>query len=308
MLSSVFLVAAAEPPTTRPAGKSSVAWPLPEGAAFEKSYTAYGTRYGFKIPDNYPQKKRDEWLSASGVAEPTYELYVPPEAGPGGKYGLLVWISAGGSGKVPREDWLKVLDRHHLLWVGPNHVGNETDALLRAYVALEAVRNAKREFPIDDARVYVAGISGGGRIASHAALVAADTFTGGFYFVGCDFYRDVPVVPNDKHGKYYRGFWRKPDPKILKLARQHRYVLLTGSDDFNRGNTHAVHDGYRKAGFDEVVLFDVPGLGHTLPNAEWFEKGIKVLDGAPPTTKPATGSTTRPRGVIRVGPSQKPVR
>ena len=203
-----------------------------------------------------------------------------------------------------------MLDRHHLLWVGPNRIGNETDALLRSYMALEAVRNAKREFAIDDAHVYVAGISGGGRVASHAAVVAADTFTGGFYFVGCDFYRDVPLVPGDKHGKYYRGFWRKPDAKIVKQAKQHRYVLLTGSDDFNRGNTHAVYDGYLKGNFAHVTLFDVPGLGHTLPNAEWFEKGITFLDApAPPTTKPAAGSATRPsRGVIRVGPSQRPVR
>src|SRR5687767_4188645 len=107
MVMSVCLVtasaASAAAPATRPAGKSSVTWPLPDDAEFEKTYTAYGTRYGFKIPDNYPQKKRDQWLPKAGGAggsDPTYELYVPRNAAHGGKYGLLVWISAGKDGKV----------------------------------------------------------------------------------------------------------------------------------------------------------------------------------------------------------------
>ena len=311
-LVAISASAFASPPATQPTGKSTATWPLPPDAEFEKSYTALGTRHGFRIPDNYPQKKRDEWLPSTGGADPTYELYVPRAYKPDGTYGLLVWISPGKTGKVPREEWLKALDKHRLIWVGPNHVGNDADTLLRTWMAVEAVRNAKQQFTLDEGRIFVAGMSGGGRIASHAAVVAADTFTGGgFYFCGCDFYRDVPVVPGDVHGKYYPGFWRKPDAKIVKLAKQHHYVLLTGSEDFNRGNTHAVLDGYEKANFPHVTLLDVPGLGHTVPNAVWFEKGLAFLNGAEgPASTTTAKASTRPttRGVIRVGPEQKRVR
>jgi hypothetical protein len=311
-------------PSTQPAprpGKSTATWPLLPQAEFEASYTALATRSGLKIPADYPRKKREQWLSETGVSDPTYEVYVPRSAGPGGKYGLLVWISPGPNGGAPREDWLAALNRHKLIWVGPNHVGNEVDGLLRAYMSLDAVRNAKQQFPIDDARVFVAGMSGGGRLASRAAVVAADTFTGGGMFVcGCDFYRDVPEVANDIHGRYYRGFWPKPDPKLLKLAKQHRYVLVTGTEDMNRLNTHSVHDGFLKATFAHVTLFEVPGMGHTVPDGAWFEKALTFLDSpdaTPATTKPGAatkpGATTKPstrpsRGVIRVGPEQRPVR
>jgi hypothetical protein len=198
-----------------------------------------------------------------------------------------------------------VLERHRLIWVGPNHAGNETDPLLRAYLATEAVRHAKQHFPIDDARVYVAGFSGGGRVASHAGFVAPETFAGGgFYLCGADFYRDVPEIPGDKHGKHFRGFWRKPDLKVIARAKRNRFVLLTGSDDFNRVNTNAVYDGYLKSKFPAVVMLTVPGLAHEPPGAEWFERGIKFLDNPEPQTRPTTAATTRPksRGRIILGP------
>lgn len=182
---------------------------------------------------------------------------------------------------MPAE-WTKVLDQHHLIWLGPTGVGNDKDVLWRTYMALEAVRQAKLHYTIDDERVYVSGMSGGGRVASHAAVVAADTFTGGFYVVGCNFWKPVPTGEGKK---LYPGFWRKPDPKILKKARAaNRYVLLTGSDDFNRLNTKCVYDGYVKDKFAHVSYLEVPGMGHTIPDATWFTKGIEALDAtlAPP--------------------------
>jgi poly(3-hydroxybutyrate) depolymerase len=293
-----ILLAVLAPPGTSTA--ETVTWPLPEAADYDTAYTDLAKRHGFKLPLNYTTEIR----AKSQPGDPTYELHLPPDHNPEEKYGLFVWISAGDSGKPPREDWLKVLARRKLIWIGPNNVGNETDTLWRTYMATEAVRQAKARFDnIDPNRVYVAGVSGGGRIASHAALVAPDLFTGGFYVVGCDFWRDVPVTPGDRHGKHYRGFWRKPDGNLLRKARQNRYVLLTGEHDFNRANTKAVYDGYRKDNYAHVTLFDIPGMGHTVPNAEWFEKAIAFLD-EPKPDKPATRPTTRPKptGKIILGP------
>ena len=270
-------------------GHSQVAWPLPSGADYDKAYTDLAERHGFKLPPGYTEQIR----AKSQPGEQTYALYVPRAYKPDGTFGLIVWISPGDTGKPPREDWLRVLDRHKLLWVGPDNVGNKVDTLWRTYMTLEAVRHAKEHFSFDTKRVYVAGFSGGGRIASHAALVAPDTFTGGFYLAGCDFWRDVPVTPGDKHGKYYRGFWRKPKGNLLRKARKGRHVLLTGANDFNRGNTLAVHDGFKKDTYAHVLLIDVPGMAHAPPNAEWFEKGTAFLDDPKPATRP-TRPTTRP--------------
>ena len=252
---------AAQPAT----GKSTVTWPLPDREQLEDAYAAIARRQGVKVAPP----------PADADSDPTYELYVPPDYEPGRPFGLMVWIAPSGIGRVPGS-WPKVLDDHHLIWVGPNNVGNDKEMVWRTYMAFEAVRQAKLHFAIDDERIYVAGMSGGGRIASHAAILGADTFAGGYYVVGCNFWRHVP---SGEPRRMYAGFWRRPDSKLLKTARsRNRYVLLTGSDDFNRANTKAIYKGYVKDRFAHVTYIEVPGMGHEHPNAYWFEQGIEALD------------------------------
>jgi hypothetical protein len=272
-------------PAAAGSGPSRVTWPLPADADFDREFVALARRQGFRVGDGDAARVREKFRAAApgGSDEPTYELYVPPGYEPGRPYGLFVWISAGPEGRVP-EQWTEVLDKHHLIAVGPNHVGNDRPVLWRTYLALEAVRHARRHFTIDDERVYVSGVSGGGRIASHAAVLGADTFTGGFYVVGCNFWKDVPA---GEGGKFYEGFWKRPDARTLKKARAtNRYVLLTGSADGNRVNTKCVYDGYVKDKFAHVEYIEVPGMGHTIPDAGRFEEGIEFLDSplAPPET------------------------
>jgi poly(3-hydroxybutyrate) depolymerase len=274
-------------------GRSEVSWPLPPDPQFEKSYFELIGRHQFKIIKGFPQKSRDEvW---PGGASPTYQLYVPADYDGSKPFGLMVWISPSGNGKMPREDYLKVFDDHQLIYVAPDKVGNDVDTIWRHWMALESVRNARERFPkIDSNRIYVGGVSGGGRIASHVAIVNPDTFTGGFYIVGCDFYRDTPVPADAANaGKYYRGFWRKPMPKFIAQSKNNRFVLLTGETDPNNTNTKSVFTGYKQAGYKHVQFFDVPGMGHHAPDAEWFEKGIAFLDSVEaPTTKPASKLVT----------------
>lgn len=303
----VLIGAASENP---PTGAFQTTWPLPDDATYSRQYTALGARHGFKIPANYPQEIRAKNQTRK---DPTYNLYVPASYRAAEKnVGLIVWISPGETGGVPRPQWTKTLDHHKLIWIGPNEVGNSHDTLWRTYMAIEAVRVAKEHYSIDDTRIYVAGLSGGGRISSHAAVIAPDTFTGGgFYIVGCDYWRDIPVVPGDNAGKYYRGFWRKPDPNLVRKAKKRRYVLLTGDNDMNLANTKAVLDGYQKDKFEHVSYMQVPGMGHTSPDAEWFEKAIGFLEErdetsrgktSRPTSRLKPAPTTRPSGKIIVGP------
>jgi len=66
--------------------------------------------------------------------------------------------------------------------------------------------------------------------------------------------------------------------------------------------------GFKADEFKHVELYDVPGLGHAPPGAEWFERAIDFLDALPkdrlkksPTSKPARPvPTSRPHGGRRV--------
>src|SRR3954466_15344171 len=110
-------------------------------------------------------------LKASGkdndyvLAQETFEVYVPPGYKPRDGWGLLVFDSPGGRGNL-HEPWREVLEKHKLIWIGPNKAGNDRLPLCRFGLCIDAVHNMKKLYDIDPNRVYISGVSGGGRISS----------------------------------------------------------------------------------------------------------------------------------------------
>ena len=135
----------------------------------------------------------------------------------------------------------------------------------------------RKRFNVDAKRVYVSGFSGGGRVASCLGVAYADIFSGAMPFMGVNFYQDLPA-PN---GKQFRLNYL-PHKDLLAIAKKDcRYVLVTGSKDFNRTGTEATFEhGFKKEKFTQAFYLEVPGLAHHLPGPVWFEKALKMLDGA----------------------------
>lgn len=204
-----------------------------------------------------------------------YSVYRPPSEDSSCLPGLLVWISPVADGSAPKT-WEAALDRHHLAWIGALNAGNSRKVLARLTLALQAAENLLARGEVDPARIYVAGLSGGGRCASELALAFPDLFAGGFYIVGCDYFRALPVPGNP--GYHWDAAFARPPRRMLRLARPHRYVFLTGSADFNRDEVKAVFDGYRSDGFRHVAYIEVPGMPHGYPSADWFERGLEMLE------------------------------
>lgn len=211
------------------------------------------------------------------ITNELFRVRVPTNYTPTPSWGLMVFIDPNGIGNMP-ESWAEVLDRHQLLWVAPQNAGNERDFLSRMRLALDAAFNMTRLFPVDKERVYVAGVSGGGRVASVTAPLYPDVFRGGFYMVGCDYFRAIPSITQPNAS--YRALFPRPPAPLLEMARRHgRYVLLTGETDGNRDQTLANYrHGYLKDGFTHVTYIEVPQMGHATPDAAWFEKGLEALD------------------------------
>jgi hypothetical protein len=272
-------------------GRVVLEYPFPPASEYNKLVGAVAKCYGLPIPGKSYHELRTIKLSPDGRSKPAdpdapqlqldpktekYNAYIPRDYEADGKpFGLIVWI-APEPGAALQPDWRKVLDEHSIIFIEPRDAPNESHSVWRVFIALETVRNAKREFNIDRDRVYVAGLSGGGRISSHAAIFFPDVFGGAFCMVGCNFYRDVPA---EEKGMIYPGFWPNPNANSLKLARANsRLALLTGSRDFNKPSTKAAYDAFAKEQWKHVTYLEVPELGHQFPNAEWFEKGMKFLD------------------------------
>jgi hypothetical protein len=210
------------------------------------------------------------------LSKETFEVRVPKDYDPVKKFGLLVWISAGQSGKA-NGSWADVFDKHHLIWVGANKAGNSRAVMIRLGLALDAASNMKARYSIDPDRVYVSGGSGGGRCASMLGVSCPDVFHGGIYIIGCDYFRDIPT--GEPH-KFWPRSYVQPSARLLAFARQRsRHVLVTGEQDMNRAQTKAnFESGFKKDGFEHVSYLEVPGMGHRLPNGEWFEKAVGLVE------------------------------
>ena len=211
------------------------------------------------------------------IAQESFEVYVPDCYDSNTPFGLIVWISAGTSGGIEPCNVKPLIDKHKLVWVGANNSGNKERTYERRIpLALDAAYNMQKLYNIDPNRVYVAGISGGGRVASVAAIHYSDVYNGGIFIIGANYWENMPVPDTNS---YFRVGAPRPRPgNLLRAKKFGRYVLLTGDTDDNRLEMHTYYEqGFSKC-LDHVLYIQVPGMGHTMPPAEELEKALKYVD------------------------------
>ncbi len=197
------------------------------------------------------------------IAKEPFDVDVPAEYDGTKAFGLMVHIDAGKTG----NPWVykDLIGAHRLIWIGSATSDNDRPVVCRSGLALDAVWNMAKRYKIDPKRIYICGLSGGGRCASMTAISYADVFTGGaIYMVGCNKF----ILP-DEH---------KLGIKLLEPAQAHRFVFMTGSQDFNHDDTLGVCDFYKSSGFKLITVIDTPGMGHEFPPAPAFSKAVDFLD------------------------------
>ena len=146
------------------------------------------------------------------VDEPiSWEVYIPESYGAESPAGIVVYVSPSQSGRPPRG-WTSVMDEHNLIWIGANKSGNRVLVSRRVMKVILALNAIQQEYVLDETRIYVAGFSGGGKTASMIATDYADTFDGGFFVCGVE-------------------FWNVDEPQHFKAIQSNRYVFLTGESD-----------------------------------------------------------------------------
>jgi predicted peptidase len=241
--------------TTKPTSRPSSA-PAPRLGSFHISFTDQSPL----SPLDAQRKRhhiREEDMQRYTLADESFEAFVPENYDARQKYGILVWVSAGNRGTMPRG-WTELLTKHKLIGIGANNSGNPRGVAVRFGLAIDAVHNLKKLHNVDENRVYVSGISGGGKVASMLGMIYPEVFRGAMPIVGVTYFREIPV-PNEKGKAYARSFDRPP-AAMLNRARQGRFVLITGSEDMNRDPTRATYEqGFKKDGFKNVEYIEVPG-------------------------------------------------
>ena len=200
-------------------------------------------------------------------------------------FGLIVFIPGGKQplAGVP-ADWFPVLRERRLLFICPQRAYNTMDSALRQGLAVVAALKMMETHKIDPARVYVAGLSGGARIASDLGFRQPELFRGTIQSCGSDFYRPVPVdkavkLPRDA-GKEPYGRLEATPHEVDQARRRVRFVLITGPKDFRYGNLLDIYNGGFAKDHFQAKLIDVPGMGHATCSAsalggalDFIEKG-----------------------------------
>ncbi|MGE4197310.1 MAG: hypothetical protein AB7G11_09335, partial [Phycisphaerales bacterium] len=124
--------------------------------------------------------------------------------------GLLVWINAADEGPTPPV-FRAALDELNIVCVGIQNVGNDRPVADRYQLALDAIFSASAMLHVDPRRVYVSGISGGGRVSSMLQACFPDYFTGSVPIVGLSCYQPVPLG-NSRFAP--AGYSRPPGPRL----------------------------------------------------------------------------------------------
>jgi predicted esterase len=184
----------------------------------------------------------------------TYRVRLPPGAAP---HGVLVFVGPRDEANL-QEGWAGVLDRRNLAWIAPQGYGNDKPRAQRVLVALMALKYLQRTLQLDRDRLYIGGMSGGGRIASQALTRFPGFFSGALCIVGADYVA--------------------PESQLVPEMATKRVVFLTGDGDFNRREIRAVYSRFLDVGVTHAHLMDLEDFDHQYPDAEEFDAALELLE------------------------------
>jgi len=182
--------------------------------------------------------------------------------------GLMVWCSPVEPARVPRV-FHQALDELGFVGTAVRNAGNERDNNERMQLMLDVTATAMRQFHIDPRRVYMTGMSGGGRVTSIMVMCFPEVYLGGVPIVGFSSYNRVRDI-----GAYFA----KPRGEVLRLARQRPMGMLSGPPDFNFKEMMDRKRRLERDGFSHLRMFEHAEMGHDMPQPEWFLEALAYVD------------------------------
>jgi len=208
------------------------------------------------------------------LAQERFRVYVPGMKPPAG-YGVFVFVPPWQEDQLPRG-WESAFDTQGVIFVSAARSGNEESPLgRREPLAILAAYNVMKQFPVDPSRVYIAGFSGGSRIALRLALAYPDLFRGAFLDAGSDPIGepDLPLPP--------RALFEQ-------FRVSSRLIYVTGThDDFHLTQESGSVGSLKHFCVVNVSTQPVAGLGHTLAPASVVAAALATLSTpvAPPSPR-----------------------
>ena len=216
-----------------------------------------------------------EWLSGYDSTKQRYELFVPAAAkaaapktknksksknadvvDPG--LPLVLFISAGdqpaGWGQLQT-----VCQQKGIAFASPYDAGNNTPMPRRIRIVFDVLDDLRRKHRIDADRTYIAGFSGGGRVACGIAFALPELFGG--------------VIPVCASGDLRDEPWLRH-----RVIDRLSIAMITGTGDFNLGEIERFRGPMLTDVGVRTKVTVVDNLGHGIPDGKTFANVIEWLD------------------------------
>ena len=199
------------------------------------------------------------------LAGESFALYVPARE-PREGYGLVVFIFPWDVAQLP-DGWASVLDARGLIFVSASHSGNDQSAAARREpLAILAEQNVAHRYPIDPQRIFIAGFSGGSRVALRLALAYPDVFRGAVLNASSD-----PIGNAAIH--------LPPKDLFLQFQENVHLVYVTGDRDTSRiswdlESMHSLRDWCVFHAEDQTSNF----TGHEIMSAEALARALDAVE------------------------------
>lgn len=199
-----------------------------------------------------------EWIQDYDSRDQKYERFVPQLQRKGESLPLVLFISAGDS-PAGWGSLESVCKQKGIAFASPFGAGNNTPMPRRVRIILDVLDDLRRQFLIDPDRTYVAGFSGGGRVACQVVFGLPELFGG--------------VMPVCAGGDLREEAWLR-HRAIERLS----VAFLTGTEDFNLGEVERFRGPMLTEMGVRTKVTVVPKMGHAIPNAKVFQSAVDWLE------------------------------
>jgi len=191
----------------------------------------------------------------------TYMLFMPPNYNASRQWPLVLCVSPG-DGPMGWPDFESICRSEGVIFASPMNTGNNQPFAMRARIVLDVLDDVRRRLAIDPDRVYLSGMSGGGRVAARVAYALPEACAGVMPICGSYSLRDEPWVR-------------------LRVAERLSVALLAGETDWLRAESEREYLPIMNAYHIRAKLITYPG-GHTTPPGDvlrdafpWVEAGLE---------------------------------
>ena len=174
-------------------------------------------------------------VACSADQSQTYALYIPSSFNPEKTYPILLCFDPGARGRAPVERFQAAAETFGWLVAGSNNSRNGPwEANAKAINAMYG--DLSRHLPLDRKRIYVAGLSGGARVACQIALggLAQGVIACSAAFPGSEVPAKLPFAFFGTAGVTdfnYREL-RRVDRELADRKAVHRVVIFDGGHEW----------------------------------------------------------------------------